>query len=203
MQLSPRRQLAWKEKHNRPLLLQGLRHKNDGRRPSKGNAPRRSIPLGKGGQRPCNKYHNGNCTNPLCNCWQPLVCQNYKSESGCKFGEKYEFRHTEVDSQPNKKPKTGGRGLRCLIEEFEAIGLRIPGFRVTDIHKHKAKDKATFYSPSEVWSLPAPSSTKPEERTFETDSGASLHMPSRKDLNSAEQDTIRVSRNPTTVITAN
>ena len=31
-------------------------------------------------------------------------------------------------------------------------------------HKLKDEDKATFYSPSEVWSLPAPSSKKPEER---------------------------------------
>ena len=36
---------------------------------------------------------------------------NYKSESGCKFGEKCVFKHTELDSQPNKKPKkTGGKG---------------------------------------------------------------------------------------------
>ena len=34
-------------------------------------------------------------------------------------------------------------------------------------------------------------------------SGASMHMLSRKDLNSAELDTTQVSRNPTTVITAN
>ena len=35
------------------------------------------------------------------------------------------------------------------------------------------------------------------------DSGASTHMLSRKDQNSAELDTIRVSRNPTKVMTAN
>ena len=70
------------------------------------------------------------------------------------------------------------------------------------IHKLKEKDKATFYSLSEVWSLPAPSSTKPEERGFVVDSGASLHMLSKKDLNLAELE-VRVSRNPTTVITAN
>ena len=33
--------------------------------------------------------------------------------------------------------------------------------------------------------------------------GASMHMLSRKDLNSAELETVRVSRNPTTVVTAN
>ena len=42
---------------------------------------------------------------------------------------------------------------------------------------------------------------KPQERYFVVDSGASRH--NRKDLNSNELETVRVSRNPTTVITAN
>ena len=51
------------------------------------------------------------------------------------------------------------------------------------IHKPKRKkDKATFYSPSEVWCLAASSSTKPEEREFVVDSRASMHKLSRKDL---------------------
>ena len=33
-------------------------------------------------------------------------------------------------------------------------------------HLHKLHDKATFFPPSEMWSLPAPSSTKSEERQF-------------------------------------
>ena len=70
-------------------------------------------------------------------------------------------------------------------------------------YKHKVKDKATFYSLSEVWSLPAPSSMTPEEGELVVDSRASMHMLSRKDLNSAELHTVRVSRNPTTLITAN
>ena len=35
------------------------------------------------------------------------------------------------------------------------------------------------------------------------DSGASMHMISKKDLNSAEMDTLTTSRSPTTVIKAN
>ena len=42
-----------------------------------------------------------------------------------------------------------------------------------------------------------------EEREFVDDSGASTHMVSRKDLNSAELETMRTSRSPTTVMTAN
>ena len=48
------------------------------------------------------KILNGKCTDP-CDCWHPPVCQNYKSESGCKFGDICLFRHSEVDGQPKKK----------------------------------------------------------------------------------------------------
>ena len=44
--------------------------------------------------------------------------------------------------------------------------------------------------------LPAPSILKPEEREVVVNSGASMHIISKKDLNSAEMET------PTTVITA-
>ena len=44
---------------------------------------------------------------------------------------------------------------------------------------------------------------EPEEREFAVDSGASMHMVSKKDLNSAELETIRTSRSPMTVMTAN
>ena len=53
------------------------------------------------------------------------------------------------------------------------------------------KDKATFYSPTEAWVMPAPSSKKPEEREFAVDSGASMHMLSKKDLSSEELETLR------------
>ena len=53
------------------------------------------------------------------------------------------------------------------------------------------------------WCLPAPSTNKPEEREFVVDSGASMHMISKKDLNSAELETVTTSRSPTTVITTN
>ena len=72
-----------------------------------------------------------------------------------------------------------------------------------NIQKLKEKHKKAFFSPSENWCLPAPSTLKPEEREFVVDSGASMHMISKKDLNSAELETVTTSRSPTTVITAN
>ena len=60
----------------------------------------------------------------------------------------------------------------------------------------KQKDTGTFFSPIEVWCLSAPSVMKPEERVFVVDAEASMHMLSRKDLDSA------VSKSPTTATTA-
>ena len=47
------------------------------------------------------------------------------------------------------------------------------------------------------------STLKPEEREFVVDSGASMHMISKKDLSDAEIDTLPKSCSPTIVITAN
>ena len=64
-------------------------------------------------------------------------------------------------------------------------------------------NKAAFFSLSENRCLPAPSSLKPEEREIVVDSGASMHVISKKELNSAEMDTLTKSCSPTIVITAN
>ena len=68
--------------------------------------------------------------------------------------------------------------------------------------KLKEHERATFFSPSENRCLPA-SNLKPEEREFVVDSGASMHMISKKDLSDAEMDTLTKSCSPTIVITAN
>ena len=68
--------------------------------------------------------------------------------------------------------------------------------------KLKEHQRATFFSPSENRCLPA-STLKPEEREFVVDSGASMHMISKKDPSDAEMDTSTKSCSPTIVITAN
>ena len=68
--------------------------------------------------------------------------------------------------------------------------------------KLKEHQRATFFSSPENRCLPA-STLKPEEREFVVDSGASMHMISKKDLSKAEMDTLTKSCSPTIVITAN
>ena len=72
-----------------------------------------------------------------------------------------------------------------------------------NILKLKEKHKTAFFSTSENWCLPAPSALEPEGREFVVDSGASMHMISKKDLHSAELEIVTTSRSPTTVKTAN
>ena len=71
-----------------------------------------------------------------------------------------------------------------------------------NINQLEGNDKAAFYFPAEELVLPAASTKEPEEREFVVDSGASMHMVSKRDLNSAELEAMRTSRSPTTV-TAN
>ena len=61
------------------------------------------------------------------------------------------------------------------------------------MYRLKENDKTTFYQPAEEWVLPAASTKEPEEREFVVDPGASKHMVSKKDLNSAELETMRTS----------
>ena len=87
--------------------------------------------------------------------------------------------------------------------EWQEQGAREAAWKLaTNVLKLKEHERATFFSPSENRCLPA-STLKPEEREFVVDSGASMHMISKKDLSDAEMDTLTKSCSPTIVITAN
>ena len=72
-----------------------------------------------------------------------------------------------------------------------------------NIFRLKENDKATFFSPAEKCVLPVASTKEPEKRESVVDSGASMHLVSKKDLNFAKLENMRTSRSPTTVMTAN
>ena len=55
--------------------------------------------------------------------WHLLVCQNYKSESGCAYGDKCRFRHVEAGEKPGKKSKKGGaKGSVAITNESVQFG---------------------------------------------------------------------------------
>ena len=74
---------------------------------------------------------------------------------------------------------------------------------VKHIYKLKNADKTTFCSSVEARRMPALTAKSPEEQEFVVDSGASMHMLSKKVLSSDELDTLGRSRNSTVVVTAN
>ena len=87
--------------------------------------------------------------------------------------------------------------------EWQELGAREAAWKLAkNVFKLKEHEKAAFFSSPENRCHLA-SSLKPEEREFVVDSGASMHMISKKDLSEAEMDTLTKSCSPTIVITAN
>ena len=117
-----------------------------------------------------------------------------KPIQGVKFTEAI-ARHTKIRDQnpslgkicpgeshqlsPNA-PKFEDRSLEET--EWQEQGAREAVWKLAEnVLKLKEHERATFFSPSENRCLPAPT-LKPEEREFVVDSGASMHMISKKDL---------------------
>ena len=70
--------------------------------------------------------------------------------------------------------------------EWQEQGAREAAWKLAkNVLKLKEHQRAIFFSPSENRCLLA-STLKPEEREFVVDSGASMHMISKKDVNSAD-----------------
>ena len=87
--------------------------------------------------------------------------------------------------------------------EWQEQGAREAAWKLAkNVFKLKEHERAAFFSSPENRCLPA-STLKPEEREFVVDSGASMHMISKKDLSNAEMDILTKSCSPTIVITAN
>ena len=102
----------------------------DGGRFLRRKSLRGRSPSGKFAGQQCIDYLKGFCTKSPCDDWHPPECQFYKTESGCKFGEKCSFAHRQVEDQASKKPKKDGdknavatskdaRQLGCVFSDIE------------------------------------------------------------------------------------
>ena len=104
------------------------------------------------------------------------------------------------ERSPNA-PKFEDRSLEET--EWQELGAREAAWKLAkNVFKIKEHERAAFFSSPENRCLPA-STLKPEEREFVVDSGASMHMISKKGLSDAEMDTLTKSCSPTIVVTAN
>ena len=63
-------------------------------------------------------------------------------------------------------------------------------------------NEATFFKPKMQMRVAPTSNVNLDEKKFNVDSGASVHMMSKMDMSPEELETVKVSRRPTTVITA-
>ena len=118
-------------------------------------------------------------------------------------------RHTKIRDQ---NPSLGLMSLAPTLQnvriglkkrEWQEQGAREAAWKLDkNVFKLKEHERAAFFSSPENRCLPA-STLKLEEREFVVDSGASMHMISKKDLSDAEMNTLTKSCSPTIVTTAN
>ena len=91
--------------------------------------------------------------------------------------------------------------------EWQELGAREAAWKLAkNVFKLKEHERAAFFSSPENRCLPNPGLNAQRMhliREFVVDSGASMHMISKKDLSDAEMDTLTKSCSPTIVITAN
>ena len=86
-------------------------------------SPRGRSPSGKMARLPCKDHLNGTCTTPFCEKWHPRECLFYKTENGCKFGDKCSYAHRQVDEQPSKKFKTNGDKIAvAMLKKTRQLG---------------------------------------------------------------------------------
>ena len=95
-------------------------------------------------------FLRGKSTYPSCNFWHPPVCLNYKSESGCKHGDKCRFRHVEADGQPSKKSKKSG--VKDQLLHWRSLYNWVVCLKIL-IREN------LFYGKKEYWDQIAPSSS--------------------------------------------
>ena len=134
----------------------------------------------------CKDYLRGTCSNSFFEKWHPSESLFDKTKSGCRFGEKCAFAHRQVDEQPTKRSKTNN-------DKSAVAMLKNGNWQERICHRWMSRSNGEKRA----------STLKPEEREFVVDSGASMHMISKKDLSEAEMDTLTKSCSPTIVITAN
>ena len=80
-------------------------------------------PSGKFARQPCKNFLKGTRTKSPCANWHPPECQIYKSESGCKFGDKCSFAHRQVEDQPSEKPKKDGdKSAAAIVKDVRQSG---------------------------------------------------------------------------------
>ena len=65
----------------------------------------------------------------------------YKSENGCRFGEKCSYAHRQVEEQPSKRSKKNGdKSEVAMLKKYTTIGLRISGYGAAEVFIDSAEE---------------------------------------------------------------
>ena len=109
-----------------PNLSLGSSTQQNVKNASRTRSPTNRNPSGRMARLPCKDHLKGTRTNPLCEKWHPPECLFYKTENGCRFGEKCSYAHRQVDEQPSKRlKKEWWQKCSGYVENYTTIGLRI------------------------------------------------------------------------------
>ena len=126
------------------------------RNASRTRSPRGKSPSGRMFRLPCKDYLKGTCTNSFCEKWHPPGCLFYKSESGCRFGEKCSYAHRQVEEQPSKRSKKNGNKSTVAMlkkhESYDRTGKPVV-CRDTLCTTHQIHDNWVVYF--RIWSRPS------------------------------------------------
>ena len=83
------------------------------RKTSRTRSPRGKSPSGRMSRWPCKYYLKGTCTNSFCEKWPPPECLFFKSENGCRFGEKCSYAHGQLEENSPAK------GLKRMVTKVQ------------------------------------------------------------------------------------
>ena len=103
--LEERTSLNLQNRHSR-ILLHVLFIRQNERNASRTRSPRDKSPSDRMSRIPCKTYLKKElASNSFCKKkkWHPPECLFYKSESDCRFDEKYSFTHRHVEEEPSKR----------------------------------------------------------------------------------------------------
>ena len=90
---------------------------------SRTRGPRDQSHSGRMFRLPCKDYLKGTCTNSSCEKWHPPECLFYKTENGCRFGEKCSYAHRQVEERPSKRlKKNGDKSAVAMLKSTRQLG---------------------------------------------------------------------------------
>ena len=172
-------------------MEENVKSKKGGAKGSQDSYPRKSMQreLGKLGSKHAVKFSKGT--------WHQIKIRERNGPSRGIIPQSVNFMNVVLARQNSEKDH-----MRRLWTKKDASTKQRGDWR--KYYKLKSADKATFFILLfEARVMPAPTSKSSEEREFVVDSGASMHRMSKQDSGSDELDSLRRSRNPTVVLTAN